>query len=56
MRNKAPAVVIEDMLRIHSYDVDFQRQVQPGNSFEVYFAGEDEAPTITTRPKYCSRR
>src|SRR6202035_5971263 len=42
MRNKVPASVIDDMVRIYSYDVDFQRKVQPGDSFEVFFAGEDE--------------
>ena len=42
LRNKVPAAVIEDMVRIYSYDVDFQRKVQPGNSFDVFFAGEDE--------------
>jgi len=42
LRNKVPASVIEDMIRIYSYDVDFQRKVQPGDSFEVFYAGEDE--------------
>jgi murein DD-endopeptidase MepM/ murein hydrolase activator NlpD len=42
MRNKVPPAVIEDMVRIYSYDVDFQRKVQPGDSFDVFFAGEDE--------------
>jgi murein DD-endopeptidase MepM/ murein hydrolase activator NlpD len=42
LRNKVPAAVIEDMVRIYSYDVDFQRKVQPGDSFDVFFAGEDE--------------
>ena len=45
MRNKVPAAVIEDMVRIYSYDVDFQRKVQPGDSFDVFFAGEDEGTT-----------
>ncbi len=36
LRNKVPAAVIEDMVRIYSYDVDFQRKVQPGDSFDVY--------------------
>jgi murein DD-endopeptidase MepM/ murein hydrolase activator NlpD len=49
MRNKVPASVIEDMVRIYSYDVDFQRKVQPGDSFEVFFAGEDEGSAITER-------
>ncbi|HAP11948.1 MAG TPA: hypothetical protein DCR50_14005, partial [Afipia sp.] len=44
LRNKVPATVIEDMIRIYSYDVDFQRKVQAGDSFEVFFAGEDETP------------
>ena len=42
LRNKVPLNVIEDMIRIYSYDVDFQRKVQPGDSFDVFFAGEEE--------------
>jgi murein DD-endopeptidase MepM/ murein hydrolase activator NlpD len=49
LRNKVPANVIEDMVRIYSYDVDFQRKVQPGDSFDVFFAGEDEGATITEK-------
>ena len=49
LRNKVPAAVIEDMVRIYSYDVDFQRKVQPGNSFDVFFAGEDEGTTINEK-------
>jgi murein DD-endopeptidase MepM/ murein hydrolase activator NlpD len=49
MRNKVPAPVIEDMIRIYSYDVDFQRKVQPGDSFDVFYAGEDEGATITEK-------
>ena len=45
LRNKVPAVVIEDMIRVYSYDVDFQRRVQAGDSFEVYYAGEDDTPS-----------
>ena len=30
MRNKVPMPVIDDMIRVYSYDVDFQRKVQPG--------------------------
>jgi murein DD-endopeptidase MepM/ murein hydrolase activator NlpD len=43
LRNKVPMPVIDDMIRIYSYDVDFQRRVQPGDSFDVFYAGEDEA-------------
>jgi murein DD-endopeptidase MepM/ murein hydrolase activator NlpD len=49
LRNKVPATVIEDMIKIYSYDVDFQRKVQPGDSFDVFFAGEDEGATITEK-------
>jgi murein DD-endopeptidase MepM/ murein hydrolase activator NlpD len=49
LRNKVPAPVIEDMIRIYSYDVDFQRKVQPGDSFDVFFAGEDEGASITEK-------
>ena len=33
------------MIRVYSYDVDFQRKVQPGDSFDVLYAGEEEMPT-----------
>jgi murein DD-endopeptidase MepM/ murein hydrolase activator NlpD len=43
LRNQVPRPVIDDLIRIYSYDVDFQRKVQPGDSFELLFAGEDES-------------
>jgi murein DD-endopeptidase MepM/ murein hydrolase activator NlpD len=43
LRNQIPRPVIADLIRIYSYDVDFQRKVQPGDSLEVLFAGEDES-------------
>jgi murein DD-endopeptidase MepM/ murein hydrolase activator NlpD len=49
LRNKVPPTVIEDMVRIYSYDVDFQRKVQPGDSFDVFYAGEDEGANITEK-------
>lgn len=49
LRNKVPPTVIEDMVKIYSYDVDFQRKVQPGDSFDVFFAGEDEGVTSTEK-------
>ncbi|WP_454632687.1 peptidoglycan DD-metalloendopeptidase family protein [Bradyrhizobium cenepequi] len=49
LRNKVPQNVIEDMVRIYSYDVDFQRKVQPGDSFDVFYTGEDEGATITEK-------
>lgn len=32
-----PTKTIIDLIRIFSYDVDFQREIQRGDSFEVYF-------------------
>jgi murein DD-endopeptidase MepM/ murein hydrolase activator NlpD len=49
LRNKVPANVIEDMVRIYSYDVDFQRKVQPGDSFDVFYAGEDEGSSASEK-------
>jgi murein DD-endopeptidase MepM/ murein hydrolase activator NlpD len=42
LRNNVPKPVIEDLIRIYSYDVDFQRKVQPGDSFEVLYAGDEQ--------------
>ena len=42
LRDKVPPAVIEDMIRIYSYDVDFPRKVQPGDSFDVFYSGDDE--------------
>jgi murein DD-endopeptidase MepM/ murein hydrolase activator NlpD len=49
LRNRIPRPIIEDLIRIYSYDVDFQRKVQPGDSFEVLYAGEDETPAPDSR-------
>jgi murein DD-endopeptidase MepM/ murein hydrolase activator NlpD len=43
LRNQIPRPVIESLIRIYSYDVDFQVKTQPGDSFDVLYAGEDEA-------------
>jgi len=49
LRNHIPRPVIDDFVRIYSYDVDFQRKVQPGDSFEVLFAGEHENPNENSK-------
>jgi murein DD-endopeptidase MepM/ murein hydrolase activator NlpD len=49
MRNQIPRPIIDDLVRIYSYDVDFQRKVQAGDSFEVLYAGEDETPAADSR-------
>jgi murein DD-endopeptidase MepM/ murein hydrolase activator NlpD len=48
LRNQVPRPVIEDLVRVYSYDVDFQRRTQPGDSFEVFYAGDDD-PTADSK-------
>lgn len=43
-----PEPVIIEMMRVHGYDVDFQRQIRPGDSFEVFY-GAPEASKATKR-------
>jgi murein DD-endopeptidase MepM/ murein hydrolase activator NlpD len=49
LRNNIPRPIVDDLVRIYSYDVDFHRKVQPGDSFEVLYAGEDETPSSDSR-------
>ena len=44
LRDEVPRPVIENLIRIYSFDVDFQRKVQPGDSFEVLYAGDQDKP------------
>ncbi len=41
LRNNVPNSVIEDLVRIYSYDVDFERKVQPGDSFDVLYSDDE---------------
>jgi murein DD-endopeptidase MepM/ murein hydrolase activator NlpD len=41
LRNNIPPAVIEEMVRIYAYDVDFQRRVAPGDSFDVLYADDE---------------
>jgi murein DD-endopeptidase MepM/ murein hydrolase activator NlpD len=43
LRNQIPRAVVDELIRIYSYDVDFQRKAQPGDSFAVLYAGDDDA-------------
>jgi murein DD-endopeptidase MepM/ murein hydrolase activator NlpD len=45
LRNQVPRPLVDEMIRIYSYDVDFQRRVQPGDSFEILYPGEEEQAT-----------
>ncbi len=41
LRNNVPNSVIEDLVRIYSYDVDFERKAQAGDSFEVLYSDDE---------------
>lgn len=48
LRNGLPRQLIDELVRLYSYDVDFQRRVRPGDSFEVFYAAEEDAGTTPT--------
>jgi murein DD-endopeptidase MepM/ murein hydrolase activator NlpD len=43
LRNNVPNPVIEEIVRIYSYDVDFQRKVQAGDSFDMLYSDDENA-------------
>ena len=53
LRNNVPKPVIEDLVRIYSYDVDFERKVQPGDSFDVLYSN-DENGEATAEVRYAA--
>ncbi len=49
LRNNVPRPIIDDLIRIYSYDVDFQRKAQPGDSFELLYPEEDDSAASNGR-------
>ncbi len=43
LRQSIPRRLIDALIRIYAHDFDFQRRVRPGDSFEVFYAAEEEA-------------
>jgi murein DD-endopeptidase MepM/ murein hydrolase activator NlpD len=41
LKNDVPRPIIETLIRIYSFDVDLQRRVRPGDSFELLYAGDE---------------
>jgi murein DD-endopeptidase MepM/ murein hydrolase activator NlpD len=41
LKNETPQPVIDSVIRMFSFDVDLQRRVRVGDSFEVLYAGDD---------------
>jgi murein DD-endopeptidase MepM/ murein hydrolase activator NlpD len=54
LRQNVPRPIIDELVRIYSYDVDFQRRVQPGDSFELLYSGEDENSDAKTDVLYAA--
>ena len=54
LRQNVPRAVIDDLIRIYSYDVDFQRRIQPGDSFELLYSGDDEPSESKTDVLYAA--
>jgi murein DD-endopeptidase MepM/ murein hydrolase activator NlpD len=49
LRNAVPRPLIDELIKIYSFDVDFQRRVRPGDSFEVFYAADEETGGTPTR-------
>ena len=43
LRNHVPRAIVEELIRVYSYDIDFQRRARPGDSIEVLYSGDDES-------------
>jgi len=41
LRNNVPGPVIAELVRIFSYDVDFQRKTQPGDGFDLLYSDDE---------------
>ena len=41
LRNNVPGPVIAELIRVFSYDVDFQRKALPGDSFDVLYSDDE---------------
>ncbi len=42
LRNHVPRAVVDELIRVYSYDIDFQRKARPGDALEVLYQGEEE--------------
>jgi murein DD-endopeptidase MepM/ murein hydrolase activator NlpD len=42
LRNQIPRALIDTLIRIYSYDVDYHHKVQPGDSFDVLYSGDED--------------
>jgi murein DD-endopeptidase MepM/ murein hydrolase activator NlpD len=45
LKNELPRQTVEELVRIFGYDVDFQRKVTTGDSFELFYAQDEDNGT-----------
>ncbi|WP_375459148.1 M23 family metallopeptidase [uncultured Enterovirga sp.] len=45
LKHDLPRQTVEELVRIFGYDVDFQRRVAVGDSFEIFYATDEEGGT-----------
>jgi murein DD-endopeptidase MepM/ murein hydrolase activator NlpD len=43
LKNDLPRSTVAELVRIFGFDVDFQRRVSPGDTFEVFYGSDDES-------------
>lgn len=49
LSNRIPRELIDELIRIYAYDVDFQRRAKPGDSIDVFYSAEEESGSTPTR-------
>ncbi|MCG7393281.1 M23 family metallopeptidase [Microvirga sp. ACRRW] len=54
LKNDLPPETVEELVRIFGYDVDFQRRVAQGDSFELFFGSDDDSGNGTPEILYAS--
>ncbi|ABY29428.1 M23 family metallopeptidase [Methylorubrum extorquens] len=51
-RHDVPRPTIEDIIRIFSYDIDFQRRISSGDGIDLFYTYDEEAgPSAAERPE-----
>jgi murein DD-endopeptidase MepM/ murein hydrolase activator NlpD len=45
LKNDLPRGTVDELVRVFGFDVDFQRRVTPGDSFEIFYGSDDENGT-----------
>ena len=42
LNNQIPRQLIDELIKVYAYDVDFQRRARPGDSLDVFYAADEE--------------